>query len=148
MDPITSAVAVVAFVVLAAAVAYWRNQVRRRTLGELALIPAHVQNPRQFSGLKRIRIWELEVGQPERACHWARECRGHRFRVENAVPVPIAGCGTRCTCRYLPISENRKRKRRKDPIDQLVIDYDQTDGDRRHTDGRRKEDRWRNGNRR
>jgi hypothetical protein len=143
MDPIK--LAILAALVLAAAVAvvYWRRQLRRRTLGELALIPATVQNPRQFLGLKRIRIWELEVTQPERACHWARECRGHRFRVENSIPVPIAGCGSRCSCRYLPVSENRKRKRRMDPIDQPVIDFDQAGGDRRHIEGRRKEDQWR-----
>ncbi len=148
MDPIQLTISAIVILVLVAVAVFWRRQVRRRTLGELGLIPANVQNPRQFLGLKRIRIWELEVTQPERACHWARECRGHRFRVENAIPVPIAGCGNRCSCRYLPVTENRRRKRRKDPIDQLVIDYDKSGGDKRHTDGRRKEDHWRNGNRR
>lgn len=143
MDPINLAAVLALVLALAAAVFHWRRLVRRRTLGELAQIPATVQ----FSGLKRIRIWELEVTQPERACHWARECRGHRFRVESAVPVPIAGCGNRCSCRYLPVSENRKRKRRKDPIDQPVIDFDKSGGDRRHIDGRRKEDHWGNNNR-
>ena len=148
MDPINLAAIAAAVLVLVAVVYYWRRQMRRRMLGELALIPAIVQNPRQFSGLKRIRIWELDVSQPERACHWARECRGHRFRVENSIPVPIAGCGSRCSCRYLPVSENRRRKRRKDPIDQPVIDFDKSGGDRRHTDGRRKEDHWRGGKQR
>ncbi len=143
MDPITLAIAAVIALVLAVVGVLWRRQVRRRTLGELALIPATVQNPRQFSGLKRVRVWELVVAQPERACHWARECSGHRFRVESAIPVPIAGCGSRCSCRYLPITENRKRKRRMDPIDQPVIDFDKAGGDRRHAEGRRKEDHWR-----
>lgn len=148
MDPIKLAIAVAIVLAVAAATVYRRRQMRRKMLGELALIPATVHNPRQFAGLKRIRIWELEVAQPERACHWARECRGHRFRVENSIPVPIAGCGTRCSCRYLPVTENRKRKRRKDPIDQPVINFEKAGGDRRHTDGRRQEDHWRGGNRR
>lgn len=127
------------------AILLWRRAQRRKLLGELALLPAQVHNPRQFLGLKRIRIWQLEVSQPARACQWARESCGHRFRTELAVPLPIAGCGTRCTCHYSPVSENRKRRRRRDPIEQAVIEFDATGGDRRHVDGRRKEDHWHQG---
>jgi len=129
------------------AILLWRRQRRRHLLGELALLPARVLNPRQFQGLKRIRVWELEVDEPGKACQWAREADGRRFPCDSAVPLPIAGCGTRCTCHYRPITENRKRRRRRDPIEHPSIDFEAAGGDRRRHDGRRKEDHWHQGQR-
>lgn len=147
MDPLLMAGFGLALALALVAVLLWRRQRRRHLLGELALLPARVQNPRQFQGLKRIRVWELEVDEPARACQWARETQGRRFPCDGAVPLPIAGCGTRCTCHYLPITENRKRRRRRDPIEQPILDFEETGGDRRHRDGRRKEDHWHQGQR-
>lgn len=145
MDPVLLVGATAILLAGIAAVVWWRRLQRKRLLGELAVLPDRVLNPRQFQGLKKIRVWQLEVTEPERACQWARETRGHRFRCESSIPLPIAGCGTRCTCRYLPVTENRRRKRRRDPIDQPVLDFDSMGGDRRHVEGRRKEDHWHQG---
>lgn len=143
VDLNTIGAALVVIVGLVLAVISWRRQQRRRLLGELAEVPDRVTNPRQFQHLKRIRVWQLEVDQPTKACSWARESRGKRFRTDSAVPLPIAGCGTQCRCRYQPVTENRRRKRRMDPVDQLELNIDTQGSDRRHTPGRRKEDNWR-----
>lgn len=127
----------------ALAVVLWRRRQRRRLLGELAELPDRVVNPRQFVHLKRIRAWQLEVERSAKACSWARESRGKRFRTEASVPLPIAGCGKQCRCQYAPVTENRRRRRRMDPIDQPELNLDDTGGDRRHLPGRRKEDNWR-----
>lgn len=124
-------------------ISVWRRHQRRKLLGELAELPPRVLNPRQFSHLKRIRAWQLEVEQSSKACSWARESRGKRFRSEASVPLPIAGCGKQCRCQYAPVTENRRRKRRMDPIDQPELNMDAKGGDRRHLPGRRKEDNWR-----
>jgi hypothetical protein len=125
------------------AVIAWRRHQRRKLLGELAELPSRVLNPRQFAHLKRIRAWQLDIGQSTRACAWARESRGKRFRTEASVPLPIAGCGKQCRCQYEPVTENRRRKRRMDPIDQPELNFDAKGEDRRHLPGRRKEDNWR-----
>lgn len=143
VDPNTIAAAVIAIAGLALAVVIWRRNQRRRLHGELAELPDRVVNPRLFQHLKRIRTWQLDVEQPTKACTWAREARGKRFRADSAVPLPIAGCGKQCRCRYQPITENRRRKRRMDPIDQPELNISAEGGDRRHAPGRRKEDNWR-----
>ena len=139
----TLVAAAIAVGVAVLAVVMWRRHQRRRLLGELAELPARVVNPRQFAHLKRIRAWQLEVEKSAKACTWAREARGKRFRTESSVPVPIAGCGTQCRCQYAPVTENRRHRRRMDPIDQPELNLDETGGDRRHLPGRRKEDNWR-----
>lgn len=142
MDPSFIAITSVAAAVLVASVLLWRRHQRWRLLGELALLPKRVINPRLFKHLKRIRVWQLDVEQPTKACAWARESRGMRFRADAAVPLPVAGCGKQCRCRYEPIVENRRRKRRLDPIDQPELNLGEKGGDRRHSTGRRKEDHW------
>lgn len=143
MDPMTLAAAVLALGLVVLTVVLWRRHQRRRLLGELAELPDRVVNPRLFGHLKRIRAWQLEVDRSAKACNWARETRGKRFRTESAVPVPIAGCGTHCRCQYAPVTENRRHRRRMDPIDQPELNLDASGGDRRHSPGRRKEDNWR-----
>jgi hypothetical protein len=142
VDPIRAAVQIGIVVVVVIALLLWRRRRRQLQLGEIALLPARVVNPRQFAHLKRIRVWELKVEIPEKACAWARESSQHRFRGDVAIPVPIAGCGKRCQCRYLPVTENRKRRRRMDPIDQPELDLSSGGDDRRHSLGRRRGDQW------
>jgi len=136
------AVSGLAAAALVAGVLVWRNRQRRRLLGELADLPARVVNPRLYTKLRRIRVWQLNVEQPAKACSWARDARGQRFRAESSVPLPIAGCGKQCRCRYEPITENRRHKRRVDPIDQPELSLGQSGTDRRQVRGRRKEDQW------
>jgi hypothetical protein len=143
VDLNTIAAMVIAIIGMLLAIVIWRRQQRRRLLGELAEVPDRVVNPRLFQHLKRIRAWQLQVDQPNTMCSWARESRGKRFRADSAVPVPIAGCGKRCRCRYQPVTENRRGKRRMDPIDQPELNIKSEGEDRRHTPGRRKEDNWR-----
>lgn len=143
MDLNTIAAIAISIIGLLLAVVIWRRHQRQRLRGELAEVPDRVTNPRLYQHLKRIRAWQLEVNQPTKACSWARESRGKRFRAESSVPVPIAGCGRQCQCRYQPVTENRRRKRRMDPIDQPELNIGAEGGDRRHIAGRRKEDNWR-----
>ena len=142
MDPSLIAVVVLVPLAILAGVVLWRRRQRRRMLGELALLPARVINPRLFSHLKRIRVWQLTVEQPARACAWARDAKGLRFRAESSVPLPVAGCGKTCRCRYEAIVENRRQKRRTDPIDQPELNLGAVGGDRRSSRGRRTEDQW------
>lgn len=142
VDPSLIAVIVIVPLAILAGVLLWKRRQRRRLLGELALLPARVVNPRLFSNLRRIRVWQLEVEQPTKACAWARDAKGLRFRADASVPLPVAGCSKQCRCRYEAIVENRRHKRRTDPIDQPELNLGETGGDRRHSRGRRKEDQW------
>ena len=142
MDPSLIVVVVSVPLAILAGVILWRRRQRRRTLGELALLPARVINPRSFTHLKRIRVWQLNVEQPTRACAWARDAKGLRFRAESSVPLPVAGCSKACRCSYEAIVENRRHKRRTDPIDQPELNLGEVGGERRHSRGRRKEDQW------
>ncbi|MFO1495620.1 MAG: hypothetical protein U1F26_13290 [Lysobacterales bacterium] len=131
---------------LAAGVIAWavQRQRRRRRLGELAELPDRVVNPRLYKHLRSIRAWELVVEQPAQACSWACESAGKRFPGDVAVPLPIAGCGRSCQCRYLAVTEHRRRQRRRDAERRHELRFD-TEEDRRHTQGRRKEDHWGSG---
>ena len=142
MDASLIAVIVAVPLVILAGVLLWRRRQRRRMLGELALLPTRVMNPRLFAHLKRIRAWQLTVEQPAHACAWARDAKGMRFRTESSVPLPVAGCSKACRCRYEAVEENRRHQRRTDPIDQPELNLGESGGDRRQSRGRRKEDQW------
>lgn len=134
-----------ALLIVVIAVLAQRRRRRKRLLGEVAQLPARVVNPRLHASLRSIRAWELEVVSPAQACTWARESSGKRFRAEVAVPLPIAGCGKTCQCRYLPVTENRRRQRRFDPTAVNEIPYQPVQDQRRPKRGRRKEDNWSGG---
>lgn len=120
------------------------RQRRRRHMGELAELPSRVTNPRQYAQLRTIKAWELVVADPSHACSWACESAGKRFPGDSAVPVPIAGCGRSCECRYAAVTEHRRHQRRRATERRHELRYD-TDEDRRHVQGRRRGDHWGSG---
>lgn len=136
----------VAALTLAAALMVWaiQHRRRRRRLGELAELPARVANPRLYAHLRTIKAWELVVADPSHACNWACESAGKRFPSDTAVPLPIAGCGRTCECRYAAVTEHRRHQRRRDVERRHELRFD-ADEDRRHAQGRRKEDHWGSG---
>jgi len=148
MDPVLSISTAFALFTVIALVLLQRRRYRIRQVGELALLPARIVNPRLYAKFKTIRAWQLEVKNPVQACTWAREARGSRFQSDLAVPVPISGCGRQCKCEYQPIVETRKRQRRTDPIDRLHMNLGEvTAANRRRNRGRRKSDKWKGDNR-
>lgn len=144
MDHVISVAVVLAIALLAVAAVVLRLRRRRSVLGELAQLPDRVTNPKLYTALKTIRAWELHAADGVRACTWAKESNGTRFRTENAIRLPIAGCGRQCTCRYQPITEGRQNQRRQMSNATGVLNMsDPKEANRRVSDGRRKGDRWR-----
>ncbi|MGE4072074.1 MAG: hypothetical protein AB7E72_12960 [Lysobacterales bacterium] len=143
MDTLTTGAIVATIVLLVVAALFLRLRRRRARLGELAQLPSRVTNPRLYTKLRSIRAWELKAGEGPRACNWARESDGQRFRTEQAVRLPIAGCGRTCNCEYLPVTEGRRRQRRGLVDAQTVLNLgDGKASNRRSKDGRRKGDHW------
>ncbi len=143
MDTLTTSAIIAAIVLLVLAALFLGLRRRRARLGELAQLPSRVTNPRLYTKLRSIRAWELKAGEGVRACNWARESDGQRFRTEQAVRLPIAGCGRTCKCEYLPVTEARRRQRRRLINDETVLNMGAGKAsDRRNKDGRRKGDHW------
>jgi len=148
MDPVLWISTVFALLTVITLVLLQRRRHRIRQVGELALLPSRIVNPRLYAKFRTIRAWQLDVKNPVQACTWAREARGSRFLTEVAAPLPIAGCGRHCKCEYLPIIENRKRQRRTDPIDRIQLKLGEVkEANRRRNRGRRKSDKWKGDNR-
>ena len=143
MDTLTTGTIVATIVLLVVAAVFIRMRRHRALLGELGQLPSRVTNPRLYTALRSIRAWELKAGEGARACNWAHESDGQRFRTEQAIRLPIAGCGRSCQCEYLPVTEGRRRQRRRVINDQTVLNMgDSKAGNRRSKDGRRKDDHW------
>lgn len=143
MDSLGSWAVLLAIAALIIAAIVTRRRQHQALLGELAELPSRVTNPRLYAKLRTIRAWELESAEGARACTWARESNGHRFRAEQAARLPIAGCGRNCECQYLPVVEGRKRQRRILANAETVLNMDDGKaGNRRRKDGRRKGDHW------
>jgi hypothetical protein len=143
MDLLTTGAIAVAIVFLIIAALFLRLRRRRFMLGELGQLPSRVTNPRLYTSLQTIRAWELKAAEGARACTWARESDGQRFRTEQAIRLPIAGCRRSCQCEYVPVIEGRRRQRRILINNQTVLNMGGSKASNRRTkDGRRKDDHW------
>jgi hypothetical protein len=143
MDSLSSWAVLLSIVALIIAAIAIRRRQFRALLGEVAGLPSRVTNPRLYAKLRTIRAWELKSAEGARACTWARESNGLRFRTEQAARLPIAGCGRKCQCEYLPVIEGRRRQRRALANAETVLNMgDGKASNRRHKDGRRKGDHW------
>jgi hypothetical protein len=143
MDSLTTGAIAAAIVLLIIAALFLRLRRRRTMLGELGQLPSRVTNPRLYTALRTIRAWEFKAAEGARACTWARESDGQRFRTEQAIRLPIAGCGRNCQCEYLPVIEARRRQRRHLANAETVLNMGSGKaGDRRNKEGRRKGDHW------
>jgi|GEM_PF-1994482 len=144
MDPTLLACLVTLLIlVILAGTHFWTKARRQR--GDLAKLPARVTNPRLHLNVRSVRLWQLRVETPAKACNWAQESAGRRFATATAVPVPIAGCGKACRCQYFPVADGRRLGQSASPsIDPLEFER-LTPGEAKPADRRRKDSFWSGG---
>ncbi len=138
MDPtLLACLVTLAVIGLFVGYSYWKRRKHRR--GEIANLPARVTNPRTLTHLRSVRLWQLRVESPAKACTWAQQTAGKRFSSESAIPLPIAGCGKSCRCNYLPVADGRRLVGEQIPVSD-PLDFERIKpGDPKLKDRRRKD---------
>ena len=103
-------------------------------------IPAKVDNPLQYSGVKSVVAWEFLAPNLSTACNFARNHDRIRMSAADCTPLPLADCSSKsCECHYRPILDGRKRQRRQDNDrrNSFRMDNDSKSPDRRKMTDRR-----------
>ncbi len=106
-------------------------------------VPRICTDPSQYARVRGGECWLFQVPDRECACAAALKLHNHEVGAEHAKPVPLPGCERKdCRCNYRLVANKRQRARRSGGQRREEIRFEAKKGDRRQTDGRRKEDGW------